>query len=197
MRSREFLDAYIIRTLIETKKNPSVGRKTLSCKIGISEGSMRTLLNYLKEKNILTATHKGHALTPAGDKIIVGFLNFASFPFEISLPDMTQDKCIGIILKNASEKIKKGIEERDTAIREGCNGAYVLLYTNDGFKFPSVNTSIFDYPVSHEYLNNIARRENLNEGDVVAICFADNFINAENGVINISLNKQNFNWKLF
>lgn len=197
MRSREFSDVSIIRTLIEIKKNPSVGRKTLSCKIGISEGSMRTLLNYLKEHNILTATHKGHSLTPAGDKIIAGFLNFTSFPFEISLPDMTRDKCIGIILKNASEKIKSGIEERDTAIREECNGAYVLLYTNNEFKFPSINASILDYPVSHEYLNNIARRENLNDGDVVVICFADDFINAENGVINISLNKQNFNWKLF
>jgi len=152
MRSREFSDVSIIRTLIEIKKNPSVGRKTLSCKIGISEGSMRTLLNYLKEQGILTATHKGHSLTPAGDKIIARFLNFSSFPFEISLPDMTQDKCIGIILKNASEKIKNGIEERDTAIREGCNGAYVLLYTNNEFKFPLINVSILDYPVSHEYL---------------------------------------------
>ncbi len=195
--SLAFSDVYFIRTIIEIKKNPLIGRKTLSCKIGISEGSMRTLLNHFKEQDILTATHKGHSLTPAGDKIISGFLNFASFPFEISLPDMTRDKCIGIILKDASEKIKSGIEERDIAIREGCNGAYILLYANNEFKFPSVNTSIFDYPVSHEYLNNIARRENLKENDVIVICFADDFINAENGVIKISLNKQNFNWKLF
>jgi len=196
MRSSEFSDVLITRTIIEVKKNPSIGRKSLSSKIGISEGSMRALLKYLKKQNIVAATRKGHFLTPAGEQIIDEFLKYASFPFEISLPDMTQNKCTGIILRNLSEKINSGIEERDAAIREGCNGAFVFLYTNEGFKFPSINISILDYPVSNEYLNNLAKQENLKNGDVVVICFADHFINAENGVIKISLNKQNFNWKL-
>ncbi|OIQ05376.1 MAG: hypothetical protein COV98_04170 [Candidatus Altarchaeum sp. CG12_big_fil_rev_8_21_14_0_65_33_22] len=192
MRSCEFSDVLLIRTLIEIKKNQSVGRKRLSDKIGISEGSMRALLNHLKQKEVLTATNMGHSITPKGNEIAAQFLKFCSFPFKISLPDMTKNKCIGIILKGASEKIKNGIEERDTAIREGCNGAYILLYAYNGFKFPSVNTSIFDYPVSHEFLNNMARQECLKEKDVAVICFADDFIKAENGVIKISLNIQNF-----
>lgn len=184
-----------MRTLIEIKKNPSIGRKILSNKIGISEGSMRTLLNYLKKQGIVVSTHKGHSLTSSGDKIIEGFLNFASFPFEISLPDMAQDRCVGIVLRNASKKIKKGIEERDIAIREGCKGAFIFLYTNNEFKFPSIDVSILDYPISHEYLNNIARQKNLNEGDVIVVCFADNCITAENGAIKISLIRQNFDWR--
>lgn len=194
MPFREFSDVHVLRTLIEIKKNSSIGRKTLSCKIGISEGGMRTLLNHLKKQGFLTATRKGHFLTSSGKNIIAKFLNFASFPFEISLPDMTQDKCVGIILKNASEKIKSGIEERDIAIREGCNGAFILLYVNNEFKFPCADISILDYPISHEHLNNIASRENLKEKDVIVICFADDVINAENGAIKISLNKQKFNW---
>lgn len=187
----QFSDVLMMRTLIEIRKNPLIGRKVLSDKVGISEGSMRALLGYLKKQNFINATRKGHALVVDGNEIMDKFLKFCSFPFKISLPDMTPYECVGIILKNASEKIKSGIEERDIAIREGCNGAFILLFTNNKFKFPFINTSILDFPVSLEFLNNIARRENLKENDVVVICFADDHIKAENGVIKISLSKIN------
>jgi len=191
-KSPAFSEAYLIRTLIEIKKNPLIGRKTLSSKIGICEGSMRSLLNHLKDNGMLTATKKGQSITSAGNEITTQFLKFCSFPFKIYLPDMTLDNCMGIILRNVSEKIKSGIVERDIAIREGCNGAFILLWTNDEFKFPFINTSILDFSVSLEFLNNMARRENLKENDVVVICFAEDYIKAENGIIKISLNIQNF-----
>jgi len=191
----KFSEIHIIRTLIEIKKNP-IGRKILSKRIGISEGSMRSMLDYLKEKNFIMPTKNGHILTSNGNEMIDKFLKFCSFPFKISLPDMTDKKCVSIILKNASKKIKNGITERDIAVKEGCDGAFIFVYENNEFKFPNVNISVHDFPASYEVLNDLARKNEIKEGDVLVVCFADDYITAEKGVIKISTFVQNLNFIL-
>jgi len=191
----KFSEIHIIRTLIEIKKNPS-GRKILSKRIGISEGSMRSMLDYLKEKNFIISTKNGHVLTSNGNEMVDKFLRFCSFPFKISLPDMTDKKCVAIILKNASKKIKNGITERDIGVREGCDGAFIFVYENNEFKFPHVNISVLDFPASYKILNDLAQKNEIKEGDVLVVCFAKDYLTAENGVIRISTFVQNLNFIL-
>jgi hypothetical protein len=83
------------------------------------------------------------------------------------------------IIHDASAKITKGVNERDTAIKAGADGAVILVHKGGHIGFPSGEWGLEELPETKSKIDKL----NLAEGDVVVISFGKNAISAEDGVL--------------
>ena len=58
----------VLRCFLRLKKN--TGRQELARDIGLGEGTIRTILNILKSKQLLDSTKKGHFLSKKGTDVL-------------------------------------------------------------------------------------------------------------------------------
>jgi len=178
--SPDFSDVHLMRTLLILKRE-RIGRKKLVKMLGLGEGSVRTILRSLKDKNLIKSSKSGHELTSCGFGYIKEYLEKFTSPIEFSSPDLKdfigENKASLIISHNASSRIRKGVEQRDTAIKAGADGAIILVY-EDELRFPVSDISLPEF--KDKFFD-------LKKGDVVILGFADNYADAENGAIAIAL----------
>ncbi|MBA7469415.1 hypothetical protein ES705_02668 [subsurface metagenome] len=148
---------HIILSLFIFGENPGgIGRYRLKDELQIGSGTAKSLVKKLKNVSEFIVVpdegeRKGHVLTEKGHKF------FAKVKKKIPLlekADLTFLKDIIIepenvnpyfcLVKNATKKIKNGIEQRDAAIKVNGSGATCLVYNGKDIIFPSkfVNNSI-------------------------------------------------------
>lgn len=172
-RTHPQLRPYLIfQSIYEIGSRGRIGRYILSKEIGLSESTARTLLKFLKrERLIISVPKSGHRLSDVGLKIFEHIKRYIGNVKEIKeLEELRLAKyAIGILIKRASKYIKKGLEERDDAVRAGAKGATIIVYERDTFSVPSV------YPeLAEEEKNTLIKFFSPSDGDVIAIVFADN-----------------------
>jgi len=140
-----FSEVHVIRTIIALQAR--TGRKKLLRKIGIGEGSMRTILKKLKNNGLIDSAKKGHALNDSGNGYLNEYMKKFSAPFKIHADDIVGGRKTGIVVHAASGKITTGLSERDMAVRTGASGAIVLKYDNKAKKltFPDEVRQVEDF----------------------------------------------------
>jgi Mn-dependent DtxR family transcriptional regulator len=150
-----------------------VGRKHLAEKLDIGEGSMRAILNRLKKRGLITSSRGGHSLTTKGKRVLGKPFRFV----RVDAGSLTVGKVdVATIVRGAAEKIKRGIEQRDEAIKAGADGATVLVFKRGGFRFPD------EFLKVEEKLNDVLTEIfDPREGDVVIIGTSMSPIRAEDG----------------
>lgn len=180
-----FSEVHLIRTIIALQTR--TGRKKLLRKIGIGEGSMRTILNKLKKRGFIDSTKKGHKLTVSGLECLDKYLKKFTAPFKIYAEDIVEGRKAGIIARNVSGKITTGVRERDTAVRMGALGALVLKYDAalNKLKFPDDVPSVDDFPGFKSEIENLDI--DFNPGDVLVVAFSDDCSVSENAALEIAL----------
>lgn len=150
-----------------------IGRKSLSERLGVGEGSMRTILNQLKERGLITSSRAGHALTAKGKRVL-------GKPFKlvrINAGDITVGEFdIATLVRGAEGKVRYGIEQRDATIKVGAKGATVLVFKKGKLRFPDEFTVVSE-SVSRLIMDALEPRE----GDVVIIGTAGDLAKAEAG----------------
>ncbi len=141
---------HIILSLFIFGENPGgIGRYRLKDELQIGSGTAKSLVKKLKDVSEFIVVpnegeRKGHVLTAKGHKF------FAKIKKKIPLlekADLTFLKEIIIepenvnpyfcLVKNATKKIKNGIEQRDAAIKVNGSGATCLVYNGKDIIFPS------------------------------------------------------------
>jgi DNA-binding PadR family transcriptional regulator len=167
-----FAEVHIRETLDLIEKYGRVGRKQLAEKLGVGEGSMRTILNTLKKQSLITSSRGGHALTAKGK-------NFLGKPLEfvrVDASDLTVGEVdVATIVRGAAAKVKKGIEQRDEAIKAGADGATVLVFKAGKLQFPDGFTEV------NLKLEKLIETLRPREGDVVIIGTGRDAAKAEAG----------------
>jgi len=136
--------AHIVKVLFLLSENP-MGRNQLIKEIGLGEATIKTLIKRLKKNDLVKKTTKGSILTKKGTLLVGKILKNISRPVEIGI--LTKEYTVGkynfaLLIKNASNKIKSGIEQRDEAIKIGADGATTLVCKNDKLVFPGCNKKI-------------------------------------------------------
>ncbi|KXA89551.1 hypothetical protein AKJ40_00020 [candidate division MSBL1 archaeon SCGC-AAA259M10] len=171
-----FDEGQVRRALELIGEHEPIGRKKLAEKLGIGEGSMRTILNRLKEKGLITSTARGHVLTDKGDRE----LGERSRKFlEIDVGDLTVGKVsVATMVKDAIEKVRRGIEQRDEAIKVGAQGATTLVYRDEDLELLCSETQL-DKEIKSELLEFFQPSEN----DIIVIGTADSKKYAERGAL--------------
>ena len=174
-----FTDASVYWALHILSDGRRMGRKRLSEEIGVGEGSMRRILNTLKERNMITIKQTGITITKAG----LDFLEQTPIrvidldPGSLVIGDFTQ----AILVKGTGEAVGNGLKQRDAGIRAG-SLACTTLVVRDGRKiYLPPDWSIDEN--NPDLADRIRNLDNITDGDAIIIGGA----NDQNTAINAAL----------
>ena len=198
----------ILALFIFEENKDGIGRYRLQKELLIGSGTVRSLIKKLNEKiNFITVLDdenkkKGHVLTKNGMNFLKGIKQKIPL-IKAGDPSELEDIIIKsegfnpffCLVRNASNKITKGIEQRDAAIKIGGVGATCLIYNGSDLIFPSqiiseneknqmtIETNTFNYI---ETLFN-TKNSKLEENDVVIIGLGENPEKARLAALNAAL----------
>lgn len=150
-----------------------VSRSQLSKTLDLGEGTIRSILNILKEKNLLVSNNKGHFLSENGNSIV----NEIKDSIDIKKIDLTNmfpnKKKIAIHIKK-SNNVKKSSVLRDEAVKNGADGALILKYDK--------KLRFYDSDYKQDF-SDIESKFSLNKNDWVIVTYADSYKLAEHGAL--------------
>lgn len=180
---KQFDKVHILRTFLILEREKRMGRKELAKKLGLGEGSVRSILKNLEDKGYLkSAVARGHSLSDKGKKFVARAYKFISGPKIINIKRLTiGDKNVAVLIRNCADRIKLGINERDAAIKIGSLGVTTLIFKDNELKFPNQPK----FKVKNKELYKMFE---LKEGDVLIIGTDNNYNGAENAAIAAVLN---------
>ena len=161
------------------------GRQELCERLGLGEGTVRTILDILKRKGVIKPTNKGHIFTDKGIALRKRIFSRIIPPVEVKLHIYKEYKRVALIY-DAGKKVDIGYTLRDIAVRNGADGAIILRYDKD-----SGLTLGYDTGYSFEYLED---KFEFKHNNLLIITFAKELRDAENAALAIveSLEKKAF-----
>ncbi len=150
-----------------------VGRPELGERLGLGEGSTRSLLLLLRKRGLVRPSRGGHTLTERGRKELGEPLQFV----RLNCGALTVGEVdVAVLVRGAAEKVRGGVEERDEAIKAGAEGATVLIFRKGALCFPDSGRE-----VGGKVGRELVKRLKPAEGDVVIIGTGKKEVEAEMG----------------
>jgi predicted transcriptional regulator len=129
-----FNDASIYWALYVLADGKRIGRKKLSEIVGIGEGSMRRIVDALKDRSYITVKQTGITITKAGQ----AFLN--QIPIRVVDVDIGEstigDFSQGILVMGVAEKVYNGMQQRDAGIKVGAIGCTTVVIRDGVLMIP-------------------------------------------------------------
>ena len=129
-----FTDANVYWALHILSSGKRMGRKRLADEIGVGEGSMRRILETLREWEMIQIKQSGITITRSG----LGFLS--EIPLKVIDVDLG-DSIVGdysqsVLVFNVADKIQNGMQQRDAGIRVGATGCTTLVIRDGNLTIP-------------------------------------------------------------
>ncbi|MCL2032805.1 MAG: hypothetical protein FWG96_06015 [Methanomassiliicoccaceae archaeon] len=129
-----FNDASIYWALHVLSDGKRVGRKKLAEMVGIGEGSMRRIIDTLKDWNFVIVKQTGITITKAGQ----AFLN--QIPIRVVNVEIGEsavgDYSQGILVMGVAEKVHNGMQQRDAGIKVGAIGCTTVVIRDGVLMIP-------------------------------------------------------------
>ncbi|MDH7508657.1 MAG: hypothetical protein QHH00_04570 [Methanomassiliicoccales archaeon] len=159
-----FSDYHVYKTLQVLSDGERLGRRQLAQLVAIGEGSMRTIIEYLRAKKFVDVKHSGVKITSKG----LQFLQ--KIPIEIRHLEPTEITMgqYGVAVKVAgkSHEVRSGIEQRDSAVKAGADGATTIVIREGRLIIPND----YDLDSKRPDIAKLLRGTfQLNEGDVIIV----------------------------
>jgi len=168
-------------------ENAPKSRSELSKFLGLGEGSVRTILKRLKSKGLVKITRDGVVLDNDGVKLYKELKK--AFPIIVSSSfeafSLGQFSAI-VLIRSGKNRVIRGLEQRDEAIKYGAKAAITLVYEGKRFRFPGTDEN-YDVYYPTETWNKVLKNVAPEEGDVVILCSADSPHNALRGCVAAAL----------
>ncbi|MFA6710040.1 MAG: DUF4443 domain-containing protein [Candidatus Methanomethylophilaceae archaeon] len=129
-----FTDANVYWALYLLSDGKRMGRKKLADAVGVGEGSMRRILDTLREWEMISIKQTGITITRSG----LGFLG--ELPIKIVDIDMG-DAVVGefnqaVLVYGVANKIENGMQQRDAGIKVGAEGCTTVVMRNGVLMIP-------------------------------------------------------------
>ncbi len=129
-----FTDANVYWALHILSSGKRMGRKRLADEIGVGEGSMRRILETLREWEMIQIKQSGITITRSG----LGFLS--EIPLKVIDVDLG-DSIVGdysqsVLVFDVADKIQNGMQQRDAGIRVGATGCTTLVIRDGNLIIP-------------------------------------------------------------
>jgi predicted transcriptional regulator len=165
---------------LELLSQEPFGRNKLAKKLDVGDGAVRTIINRLKDADLIEISKEGCTLTKKGVETWNQFEHF--FPKRIEIPKSElspSDFNFAFLVKNSGNKVKSGIDQRDAAIIAGARKALVTVFKDGHLRIESVSNCIEkDYPkAATQILKELTPEDN----DVIIIAGADSALRAKRG----------------
>ncbi len=159
-----FSDYHVFKTLSVLSDGRRKGRKLLSDKVGIGEGSMRTIVDNLRDQGLIDVKQTGIKITGKGIELL------RRIPIKVETLDAPEfavgKHCVAVQVKGAARKINIGIEQRDSAIKAGAEGATTIIVRDGKLLIPP------DFDIDEERPSaayEIRRLFDIEEGDLIIL----------------------------
>jgi len=177
-----FGDHHVYRALNHLSDRGRMGRRSLADGIGIGEGSIRTVIESLRDRGFVDIKQTGIQITKDGRRFLeeIPLAIRRIPPSDISLSDFN----VAVRVKGFSSMITSGIHQRDSAIKAGADGATTIVVANGHLMIPLNYNLDENQPEDAAVLR---QSFDLKEGDVVIIGTARNWNDAENGALAAAL----------
>jgi predicted transcriptional regulator len=171
-----------IKALWVIAETGSVGRGKLSEKIGLGKGATRTLLARLTEAHLISTSRSGCSLTKKGRELWRMIRELIPHISEIGPNELTfAEHSVLVHVRGRGERIRRGLEQRDAAVRAGARGAITMIYRDNKLTLPAITDDAAQaYPLVYEQ---VTRLLDLEENDVAIIVCADTQREAEYGAL--------------
>jgi predicted transcriptional regulator len=173
-----FADYHVFKTLSILSDGRRKGRKQLADMVNVGEGSMRTIVEYLRDREMIEVKQTGVKITSKGHEFL------SKLPIYMERVEPTDstlgDRSAAVLVKGQSMKIKMGVEQRDSAIKAGAEGATTVIVSGDRLIVPP------DYDLDKErpeFAETLRRLLAVSEGDVIIIGTAKTYDHAEDGAL--------------
>lgn len=178
---RGFTDAHIYWTMYNLYEGYAHSRKGLAALTGLTEGRIKSILNMLKEKEMITTTIKGITVTDRGQEFIEGI---PIRPADTHR-DGNGDFVAGVIVSGVSSNVSDGTDVRDDGIRAGADKCALALIRNGAAVLipPWDLCDDFLYTVSE-----MVSRAELVSDDVLIMCSSGNVHIALNSATALAMN---------
>lgn len=165
---------------LELISEKPIGRNRLAKQLQVGEGAIRTIINHLKEANLIATSRQGCNLTEKG--LILWKKIEKIFPnrTEVKRTILNNSKHnFAFLVKDRGQKVKTGIVQRDAAIMGGAKRAIAIVVKEKKLAIKSVSEDIErDFPFdSKKLLENLSPENN----DVIIVAGADSLIKAKRG----------------
>jgi predicted transcriptional regulator len=173
-----FADYHVFKTLSILSDGRRKGRKQLADMVSLGEGSMRTIIEYLRDREMIDVKQTGVKIAHKGHEFL------SQLPIFMERVDPTDttlgDRSAAVLVKAMSMKIVMGVEQRDSAIKAGAEGATTVIVSGGHLIVPP------DYDLDVErpdFANSLRRLLAVSEGDVIIIGTAKTYDRAEDGAL--------------
>ena len=181
--SPDYSEAHVLKVLQLIGSSRGIGRQKLSKEIGVGEGTVRTMIRRLKREGLVDSSRRGLTLTNSGTEALADLLRFMK---ETELTNM--EVTVGshdhaVLVRQAANHIKNGVEQRDVALLSGAIGATTLVYDGERLYMPGIGLEL--ETSTSESLIEWLKPE---KGDVIIIGSSDTIISAEIGAKSAALN---------
>ncbi len=120
-----FNDANVYWSLHLLSDGRRMGRKRLADEVGVGEGSMRRIIDTLKEWDFINIKQTGITITKAG----LSFLDQLPLrPVNIFVEGSVAGACQqGVLVLGGADKVVNGMEQRDAGIKVGADGCTTIV----------------------------------------------------------------------
>ena len=163
-------------------RSGAIGRKRLSKLTGLGEGAVRTMLTRLKDEGLIEVVgREGCRLTQKGETIYRELEKTIRDIGELKLElPWNYPSNYAIVVKNRAGLVRKGLEQRDEAIRAGARAAIILTYQDDRLMMPGITDLMEEHP---SFASSIIEAISPEDGDVIIIVGADDPLSARHGAL--------------
>jgi predicted transcriptional regulator len=181
-----FMGVHVVKALKTIDAEGPIGRVKLSKTLGLGGGAIRTLVKHLETEGLITISKVGIVLSDSGKKLFFDLKSRISKETEVPESSLTVGPYnAAILVKDAANFVKHGLEQRDAAIKVGALGATTLIFSRDKLNMPGTEEDAFkdNPPIRVELVSKLQPREN----DVIIIGSANDKLTAEYGAIAAAL----------
>ena len=129
-----FNDANVYWALYILSDGKRMGRKRLAEEVGVGEGSMRRIIDTLKEWGFILIKQTGITITKAGQ----AFLNQLPIrPVSVNLGEaVVGEYQQAVLVLGAANKVVNGMEQRDMGIKVGGAGCTTIVIRDGNLMVP-------------------------------------------------------------
>jgi predicted transcriptional regulator len=179
---------HICNALLTIGDEGPIGRLELSRRLGLGEGAIRTVMKHLTQANIISTVREGCMLTKSGNKLYVGLRKKMSKVKAVDAGPLSLDKFnAAIVIRRSARQLKRGIEQRDAAVRAGATGACTLVVRGGEYLMSLSGENDWRMGSGEPLAQVLKRLFDAGEGDVVAIVGAATETIAEQGAMAAAL----------
>ncbi len=181
-----FSEAHVLKAMLSIGAVGAVGRGKLGSLVGLGQGEVRTLIKRLKENDLIVIGAKGCELSRKGEREFLKLKQKLPWSSQVRAGSLgIGDECAAVLVRGAGRDLRRGIEQRDAAVRVGAVGALTALFTRGRFRLPGeVADCESDGP---RELWAEARAAGPIEGDVLIVVGADSQAAADLGTLAATL----------